>query len=58
MALTPLSEKVLDKFKILNRGLPMHLTKIEGRFATVEFFDGSEGIHIVVQIEVERLENA
>ena len=46
---------VFDKEKILNKGLPMNLTKIQGSIATVEYFEGIEGIHKVTDVEIERL---
>lgn len=52
------SENVVDKLKILNKGFPMNLTRIEGRIATVEFFEGPEAIHKVVEIQIDRLENS
>ena len=47
---------VLDKEKILNKGLPVNLTKIQGTIATVEYFEGNEGIHKVVEVEIDRIE--
>jgi len=47
---------VVDKEKILNKGLPINLTKIQGTIATVEYFEGNEGIHKVIEVEIDRIE--
>lgn len=33
----------------------MNLTKIVGAIATVEFFEGDEAVHKVIEVEVGRL---
>ncbi len=46
---------VTDKEKILNKGFRMTLTKVEGTVATVEYFEGNEATHKVVEVSIERL---
>ena len=46
---------VVDKDKILNKGFPMSVTKLEGTIATVEYFEGKELIHKVIEVDINRL---
>ena len=50
-----LPDRVVDKSRILNNGLSMNLTKVVNSIATVEYFEGDEGIHKVVEVEIDRL---
>ena len=42
MTQTSLTNKVIDKLKILNSGFSMNLTKVENRTVAVEFFAGAD----------------
>lgn len=48
-------EIAFDKLKIINKGLPVSITKVTNNIATVEFFEGEEGIHKIIEINVDRL---
>ena len=58
MTQTSLTNKVIDKLKILNSGFSMNLTKVENWTVAVEFFAGADSTHKIVDIEMDRLENA
>jgi hypothetical protein len=46
---------VVDKEKILNKGFRMTLTKIVGTIAIVEYFEGEQETHKVVEVTIDRL---
>ncbi len=48
-------DKVFDTTGIINKGLPVQVTKIDGDKITVEFFEGDESVHRIIEADLNIL---